>query len=224
MIELSGIVKRYGDRIVLNVPALTLCDGGRYALIGENGSGKSTLLRILAGEIRQDAGKVVTDFERDAAAYLPQSPYAFDLTVLDNVTVALAGVRDRKRLAAEALYKVGLEAYLHARGNRLSGGETQRMMLARMIAQPHKLLLLDEPTSATDISAEEGIERALLDYAEEMGCTIVFSSHAPGQALRLATDVLVLDGGEIVESGAAEQVLKRPENPRARAFLQHWRI
>ncbi len=224
MIELSGVCKRYGARTVLHVPALTLRDGGRYALIGANGSGKSTLLRILAGVLRQDAGTVCSDIAADAVAYLPQSPYAFNLSVLDNVTIALPGERDRKRLAEEALRKVGLQGYLRARGNRLSGGETQRMMLARMIAKPHKLLLLDEPTSATDISAEEGIEWALLAYAEETGCTLVFSSHAPGQALRLATDVLVLSSGELIESGPAKRVLQAPEDPRTQAFLQHWRI
>lgn len=224
MIELTGICKRYGGRTVLQIPDLSLMDGRRYALIGANGSGKSTLLRILAGVIAADEGKVNMDIGRDEAAYLPQSPYAFDLTVLKNVTLALGGVHDKKRLAKEALARVGLSAYCDARGNRLSGGETQRMMLARMIAKPHRLLLLDEPTSATDISAEEGIERALLDYAADTGCTLVFSSHAPGQALRLATDVLVLDAGELVEEGAAEQVLHAPKNPRTQAFLQHWRI
>ena len=224
MIELTNVTKRYGNRTVLHIPRLSLSDGGRYALIGPNGGGKSTLLRILAGELAPDGGEIASDIARMDAAYLPQTPYAFDLTVLRNVTIALAGARDGKRLAKEALAKVGLTDYLRARGNRLSGGETQRMMLARMIARPHKLLLLDEPTSATDISAGEGIELALLAYAEETGCTLVFSSHAPGQALRLATDVLMLDNGELAEAGPAERVLHAPGDPRTQAFLQHWRI
>jgi ABC-type glutathione transport system ATPase component len=84
--------------------------------------------------------------------------------------------------------------------------------------------LLDEPTSCTDIRANDRVEQALLDYAQETGCTLVFSSHAPSQALRLGTRVVALDGGTVAETGAAADVLRSPQMESTQAFLRHWRI
>jgi ABC-type glutathione transport system ATPase component len=111
-----------------------------------------------------------------------------------------------------------------ARGNRLSGGEMQRLALARVIARPHRLLLLDEPTASADIQAVERMERLLMDYAAENSCTLLFSSHAPSQALRLSTRTIVLTDGCIVEDGETGQVLHDPQEPATKLFLQHWRI
>ena len=193
-------------------------------LLGANGSGKSTLLGILAGIIPPDAGMVASEAARADTAYLPQVPYAFDLTVLQNVMLPLGGGRAARDTALAALARVGLTALASARANRLSGGETQRMALARVLARPHRLLLLDEPTSAADVQANDCVEQALLDYCAEHGCTLVVSSHAPGQARRLGTRAVLLDGGRIAEQGAVDDVLLRPQNARARAFLDHWRV
>jgi ABC-type sulfate/molybdate transport systems ATPase subunit len=100
----------------------------------------------------------------------------------------------------------------------------QRMALARVLARPRKLLLLDEPTASADIAAIERIERAVLDYVEKTGCTLVFSSHAPSQAMRLSERVLVLDGGKIGELGETAQVLQHPQTESARAFLKSWQL
>ncbi|MEZ4628613.1 MAG: hypothetical protein R2912_11205 [Eubacteriales bacterium] len=86
------------------------------------------------------------------------------------------------------------------------------------------LLLLDEPTASADIQAMEQIEQAILDYAEQTGCTLVFSSHAPSQAMRLSTRVLALDGGKIGESGETAQVLQSPQAESTRVFLKSWRL
>ncbi|MEG1756714.1 MAG: ATP-binding cassette domain-containing protein, partial [Clostridia bacterium] len=151
MIRLVEIQKKYGDRMVLDIPALSFVPGGRYALLGPNGSGKSTLLRIISGVIRPDVGMVTCDVPDKEIGYLPQTPYAFDLSVLKNVMVAADQVRTAKQSALAALRCVGMEALADLRGNRLSGGETQRMALARMMVKRHSVLLLDEPTSAVDI-------------------------------------------------------------------------
>ena len=98
------------------------------------------------------------------------------------------------------------------------------MALARMIVRPRRLLVLDEPTSATDIAGNDLIERALLDYCEAHACTLVFATHSPAQAGRLAQEVLVLDGGELVESGDSQEVLHHPAHEKTSSFLSHWRI
>ncbi len=225
MIEITNLQKRYGNRIALDIPKLTLRACERCALIGPNGSGKTTLLRILAGTLKQDAGLVrFGDLKKSEIGYLPQKPYAFDLSVLKNVILPLRNESDAKERALLALERVGLTHLQRARGSHLSGGEAQRMALARLIVKPHKLLLLDEPTASADISANDKMERALLDYAEETGCILLFSSHAPSQALRLGTRVVVLNDGKIGETGLAEFVLKTPQAESTKAFLAHWRI
>lgn len=220
MIAAEGLKKRYGARTVLDVPKLSVSAGERVALLGPNGCGKSTLLRILAGTLKPDAGAVRSDAD---AAYLPQTPYAFDCTVLQNVLLALKKGPEREREALRALSRVGMDALASARGKRLSGGETQRMALARVLAAPHGLLLLDEPTSSADLAAEDAVERALDDYLAETGAALLLATHAPFQAARLCTRVLLLYEGRIVEDGPPDEVLHAPKSAEAAAFLKHWR-
>ncbi len=225
MIELINVKKFYGARCALDIPALSIGAGEKLALIGPNGSGKSTLLRLLAGTIWPDEGEVGRNgLKRGEIGYMPQKPHAFDLSVLKNVELALDGEREKARLAHSALERVGLLHLAAARASRLSGGEAQRMALARVIARPRRLLLLDEPTASADISAIERIERTLADYTEETGCALVFSSHAPAQALRLSSRTLALDAGKIGELGDTERVLKHPQAESTKLFLRHWNI
>ena len=225
MIDLIAVKKTYAGRTVLSVPQFSFVKGERYALIGANGSGKSTLLRLLAGTIRPDEGSIRgIEALAGRVGYLPQSPYAFDLSVLGNVQLPLGGGPKARQAALSALERVGLTALASARANRLSGGETQRMALARVLARPCALLLLDEPSSATDVAAEKLIERTLLEYCAESGCTLIFSSHAPAQALRLSTQAVYMEQGQIVESGPSARLLNNPESESARTFLGHWRI
>lgn len=225
MIEVKGLQKSYGGRLVLDIGQFHFERGVRYALIGSNGSGKSTLLRILAGALPADAGAAeISREDRRQMGYMPQRPYAFGFSVLRNVAIAHPRPRAAEKPARQALEKVGLLEMADAKGNRLSGGETQRMALARVLLQPHSLLLLDEPTAAADIAATEKIEQALLAYWEETRCTLLFSSHAPSQVARLAQVVLMLDEGRLVEWGEAGQLLRAPKQPQTQKFLQHWRL
>lgn len=225
MIEIRGLKQFYGERCVLDIPELTIARGESLSLIGPNGCGKTTLLRLLAGTIKPDMGAVsMGALPRGSIGYLPQKPYAFDLSVQRNVELSLSGERNRERLALDALERVGLIHLRHARGNRLSGGELQRMALARLLAKPRSLLLLDEPTASADILAIDQIERALEEYRTETACTLVFSSHAPSQAQRLSGRVLALDNGRIGELGETGAVLHVPQAESTRAFLAHWKF
>ncbi|NMC15182.1 MAG: ABC transporter ATP-binding protein [Chloroflexi bacterium] len=223
MISVRNVLVQAGGRVILDIPLLEFEEGKRYGLIGENGSGKTTLLRLLAGTLQPSHGEVARQ-NPDGVGYMPQAPYAFSFSVLRNVEMALKNTPDRRDKAAQALEAVGLQSLLAARGNKLSGGEAQRMAVARMIAKPRQLLLLDEPTSSTDIRGTDSIENTLLEYTRNTHCTLIFSTHSPAQVLRLAEEVIFLDQGKILENGPARDVLENPQTENARLFLQHWRI
>jgi len=219
-VGIEGLVKRFGDHIALEIPELHLQKGHRYALIGPNGCGKSTLLRCIAGTIVPEEG-TVRRFTDDIG-YLPQKPYLFGFTVSRNVRMgAPAGDHDA---VLAALRRVGMEDLAEERGSALSGGEGQRVACARVIARRHELLLLDEPTASMDIEGTARVEKALDDYCWETGCTLVLSTHAPAQALRMTSEAIILDHGRIVEKGTSKQVIEHPASEVGRHFLAYWRI
>ena len=148
MLELIGIEKRYGTRTVLSIDRFAFAPGVRTCIIGGNGAGKSTLLRILAGTLSPEKGGQIVRPEGLRVAYMPQKPYPFAKSVLQNV---LLGVREgdrqqRRQKAEQAIEAVGLQAFTAQRGDRLSGGEMQRMAFARTIADRHDVLILNSLT------------------------------------------------------------------------------
>ncbi len=228
LIELRSLQRLFHRRKVLDIDQLALMRGHRYALVGANGSGKSTLLKLLAGVIKPTGGEIVyhgLDGEYDRA-YLPQKPYRFSFSVRQNVIMAIPDKamdkQQRRQQAEEALRRLGIEALADAKGNKLSGGEGQRLALARLLAMPHRLLLLDEPTSATDIAGNELFEEALKNYLAQNQSTLIFATHTLSQAVRLADTVIFLDDGKAVEQGPPEQVLYHPQSDGGKAFLRFW--
>jgi len=225
MIEVSGIRKEYTGRCVLDVKELSFEQGKRYALVGANGSGKSTLLKIMAGTVKPTEGVVKSVVVgKKAVGYLPQAPYGFSFSVLKNVIMAIDDCPERKTIAETAIGLVGMSGLINADASRLSGGETQRMAFARIIAVRRKLLLLDEPTAAADLKGIDLLEKALLDYCSENGCTVIFATHSPAQAMRLADEVIFLHQGIVVEQGDVKQVLHEPKSEEAQMFLNHWKF
>ena len=215
--KLPPITKTYGGRRVLDLPALELADGAIHAVIGANGSGKSTLARILAGVIRPDQDSVPC---MGQAGYMPQRSHSFRMSVVRNLQLTGAG-RDRAMAQLELFGLAGL-ARQNAKG--LSGGETARLALARVLMEDHPLLILDEPTAAMDVAAALRSEEILLDYQVRTGCTVVLVTHSMTQARRLAGQVLFLKDGHLVEQGETEQVLSHPRCADTRAFLDFYAL
>jgi ABC-type Mn2+/Zn2+ transport system ATPase subunit len=226
-IRLSGLKKIYHEREVLCIDDFIFEHGFRYAILGANGAGKSTLLRILAGLLPVDAGKIdySEDYSGKDIAYMPQKPYPFAMRVEKSVLIDASRAERRDgSLAKEALARVGMAGFEKQRGDRLSGGEAQRVALARTILRPRKLLLLDEPSSVTDIAGTGLIETAILKFCKMTGCTLIFATHSPAQALRLAERAIFLDSGRIQEAGDVKTVITRPSSESAKAFLHNWVI
>jgi len=225
MIELSGIKKEYSGRCVLDIKAAKFERGKRYALLGTNGSGKSTLIKILAGTVIPTEGEIKSEISgKKAIGYLPQKPYGFSFSVLRNVMMAIDDCPERRELAEAAIKAVGMGELVKADASKLSGGETQRVAFARIISIHRDLLILDEPTAATDILGIDQLEDALHGYFKDNGCAVVFATHSPAQAMRLADDVIFLHNGTIAEQGDAKQVLNDPKSEEVRAFLKYWRL
>lgn len=224
--------KTYGDRVVLDADGLTLDSGVTYALVGPNGSGKSTFLKVLSGVIDQTSGHVDATGEKGreelVVGYMPQKSYVFGFSVRKNVELALASsglsAAEVSSRVDEALAAVGMAAFADARGNGLSGGESQRVALARMLVKDLDVLLLDEPTASMDIAGTLLVEEALARYRKRTGCLLVVATHAPSQAHRIADEAVMLSGGRIVESGPTARVLTAPESEEGRAFLSYWAV
>lgn len=231
-LHVQALRKEFGKRVVLDIDELTLESNRAYALIGPNGSGKSTFLKVLSGVIDQTSGgvDVVGDMRRDdlSVGYMPQKSYVFGFSVFRNVSMALdsSGLsRDEVSSRVEkALEEVGMGSFAQARGSGLSGGEAQRVALARMLVRDLDILLLDEPTASMDIAGTLLVEEALARYRERTGCLLVVATHAPSQARRISQDAVMLSAGRVVESGATAHVLAHPESREGREFLSYWAV
>lgn len=233
-VRVNGLRKEYGKRTVLDVGALELESGCAYALVGPNGGGKSTFMKTLSGVIDATGGSVAVERDGDAEAaglsvgYMPQKSYVFGFSVLKNVTLALdrRGIaRDEAReRALAALGAVGMADMADARGSGLSGGEAQRVALARILVRDLDVVLLDEPTASMDIAGTMLVEDALRAYREKTGCLMVVATHAPSQAHRIAERTVMLSEGRVVECGPTERVLTAPESDEGRSFLSYWAV
>ena len=209
---LPALKKTYSGRTVLDVPAYDLKEGALHAVIGANGSGKSTYAKILAGSLKDDTGASGPAGVR--VGCLPQKPYAFRMSVKKNLL--LAG-KDEAR-AKELLAALSLTELAEKKGHTLSGGETARVCLARLLMRRYDLLILDEPTAAMDMQSIL-LTEALLQKTVQDGGTVLLITHSIQQASRIADEVLFLKDGRLVEHGPAAQLLHAPKQPETAAFL-----
>ena len=210
--------KTYEGRTVLDFPGMELEPGKIYAIIGANGSGKSTFAKILAGILPADKRGKLTG--GGSIGYMPQKNYAFRMSTRKNI---LLNGTDEAR--AEALMEaLQLTPLANKRADRLSGGETARMALARLMMKSYDLVLLDEPTAAMDMETTLLSEGRIDAYVKETGCALVLVTHSLQQARRLADRVLYFHKGKLLEVGPKEQVLDAPEQPETRQFLEFYGI
>lgn len=194
MIELSGIKVVRKGKLILGLDALKIEDGQSYALIGENGSGKTTLLRLLAGIIQPTEGQI-KGLEGRKLAYLPQKPYLFRMPVWQNVALAVSESPEKEKLIQEAINAVGMQGFEKQEAEKLSGGEAQRVAIARLLLVKADLVLLDEPTAPIDLRGREKIDIVIADYVRKNEATLIFATHSLEQALKLADRVVRLEEG-----------------------------
>ena len=226
-LRLEGAEVRRGGRILAGPVDLTVSASGCTVIIGPNGAGKTTLLRSMHGLERLTAGSlrwaVPEEDARERQAFVFQTPVMMRRTVSANLTFALRlqGVtHGRARREADAwLERIGLADAAGRSAPSLSGGERQKLALARALIRKPEVLFLDEPCSSLDGRATREIE-TLLRNASAEGTRIVMSTHNMGQARRLASEVLFIHRGKIIESAPAAAFFTAPRTPEARAFLK----
>jgi tungstate transport system ATP-binding protein len=224
---LDDVSLQAGATVILDRLNLTIAPGAPTLIVGPNGAGKTSLLRLCMGLAAPSSGRISWGGRGDSRplrrAILFQRPVMLRRTVAANVAYALAqaGTPRRARLprVAELLDRVGLADLAQRPARRLSGGEQQRLALARALARDPEILLLDEPTANLDPAATRSVEEIVL-LAAQSGIKIVMASHDLGQVRRLAGEVIFLVRGALCEQGPVKDFLDHPASPEAAAFLR----
>jgi tungstate transport system ATP-binding protein len=220
--EAVSIVQR--GVTLLDRVTLAIEDGAPTVLIGPNGAGKTTLLRAAMGLIAPSQGCITWGgAERSLPArraIMFQRPTMLRRSVAGNVRYALRAAQAPRPAARveELLATVGLAGFARRPARRLSGGEQQRLALARALARDPDILLLDEPTTSLDPASTKAIEDIIRGIARS-GIKVVMSTHDLGEARRIAGEIVLLHRGRVIESAIADAFLNSPATPEARAFL-----
>jgi tungstate transport system ATP-binding protein len=217
-----------GGRAIIDRVSCEFTPGPRTVILGPNGSGKSVLMRLCHGLLTPTTGRVVwhgglDDRRPRAQAMVFQRPVMLRRAALGNVTygLKLAGVTraKRERRARAMLEAVGLSAIASRPARVLSGGEQQRLALARAWALEPEVLFLDEPTANLDPGATREVER-IVGEIHASGTKIVMTTHNLGQARRLADEILFISGGRLLDHAPVEQFFAQPSTPEAAAFIK----
>jgi len=220
------VVKRRGASI-LGPLNMALDDAGVTVVLGPNGAGKTTLLKVLHGVERVSRGRVTwsvpDDMARQSQAYVFQKPIMLRRSVAHNLAFPLQLLKWPKPTIAARVQdwsqRIGLHDALDQPATRLSGGEQQKLALARALIRDPQVLFLDEPCANLDGRSTREIEE-LLHASTAAGTRIIMTTHDLGQARRLASDVVFLLKGDVREHASATTFFDAPQTPEARAFLK----
>lgn len=226
---MENLTKEYEGRKVLDINELLIEEGALCGIIGANGAGKSTLLNLVAGLMQPSGGSLLYGKEKQAAppyknmTMVFQTPYLIRTTVEKNISYPLklrgwnsAQIEER---ISELTGELGLTDFRRQKCWKLSGGETQKVALARALSFRPKLLLLDEPTANVDPATTAEIEMMLKKINKREETTVIFITHNLAQARRLCNQVLFMNQGKAVEFGGSEKVLKDPEHELTKRFV-----
>jgi len=234
LLSLRSIAKHFGKNVVLRDISLEIAEGEFLTILGESGSGKTTLLRILAGFEQATSGEVwmagdrldnLPPYRRPVNTVFQHYALFPHMTVEENVGY---GLRIAKRSAAEiqsrvgeALGKVKMSAYAKAKPSKISGGQQQRIALARALVNRPRLLLLDEPLSALDANLRRQMQVELKALQREVGITFIFVTHDQEEAMVMSDRIALLRSGELEQVASPREIYSRPATAYTAQFIGH---
>ena len=234
LLSIRSVAKHFGKNIVLRDVSLEIAEGEFLTILGESGSGKTTLLRILAGFEQSTSGEVWMSGERldTEPPYRRRVNTVFQsyalfphMTVEQNVGY---GLHIAKRPAAEiesrvteALAKVKMSAYAKSKPSKISGGQQQRIALARALVNRPRLLLLDEPLSALDANLRHQMQVELKALQREVGITFIFVTHDQEEAMVMSDRIALLRSGELEQVASPREIYNRPATSYTAQFIGH---
>lgn len=231
-IEFKNVTKAFGGHTVIDNLNLTIEDGKFTVLVGPSGCGKTTLLRMIAGIGPQTSGQVLIDGQdvTDIAPGKRQVAMVFQnyaiyptMTVRENIEFGLVNNKvpkeTRNQLINEVCTVVGLQDYLARKPSTLSGGQRQRVALARAMVKKPKVFLMDEPLSNLDAKLRVQMRVELIEIHKRLGTTFVYVTHDQVEAMSMADNIVLMNGGLIQQEASSERIYREPENIFTAQFI-----
>jgi len=232
LLSLRSVAKHFGKNVVLRDVSLEIAEGEFLTILGESGSGKTTLLRILAGFEQPSAGEVWMAGERldTRPPYRRRVNTVFQhyalfphMTVDENVgyglQIAKRPAAEIQSRVAEALEKVKMSAYAHSKPSKISGGQQQRIALARALVNRPRVLLLDEPLSALDANLRRQMQVELKALQREVGITFIFVTHDQEEAMVMSDRIALLRSGQLEQVASPREIYARPATAYTAQFI-----
>ncbi len=234
LLSIRSVAKHFGKNVVLRDISLEIAEGEFLTILGESGSGKTTLLRILAGFEQSTSGEVWMSGERldTEPPYRRRVNTVFQsyalfphMTVEQNIgyglTIAKRPAAEIQSRVAEALAKVKMSAYAKSKPSKISGGQQQRIALARALVNRPRLLLLDEPLSALDANLRRQMQVELKALQREVGITFIFVTHDQEEAMVMSDRIALLRNGELEQVASPREIYNRPATSYTAQFIGH---
>ena len=231
-IQIKGVSKHFGDVVAVDNVDLAIKKGELFSILGASGSGKTTLLRILAGLEIPSQGSILIDgvdmtsvapYDRPVNIMFQNYALFPHMSVFENIAYGLKKEGLQKESIQEKVQKmlalVKLEGYENRKPNQLSGGQSQRVALARSLVKEPKVLLLDEPMAALDKKLRQSTQFELMDIHDELGITFVIVTHDQEEAMTLSDRIAIMEQGQFVQIGSPNLIYENPRSKFVADFL-----
>lgn len=230
MIRIEELSKRLAN-FQLGPLSLEVNEGEILVVLGRNGAGKTTMLSVIAGILEPDQGKIHYDqtllngipLEKRKIGYVFQKLYLFPhLDVFANVTFGLHRRKDRESIIKmkQTISMLGIESLLNRNIESLSGGERQKVALARTLLTEPRLLLMDEPFTNLDITSKLNLTQEIKAIVHILKIPTIYVTHYANEAFSMADKIMLLDNGNVIEEGTRDEVMLRPKNQFTRSFIE----